>query len=123
MRSSQAGNFESVVSYGIGLARTPVRAPTAHVLAGPTAGLWRWYLDIPNTGTPATTTSAVQATDPGHVILKAGNGTIALATTGKAGSLVYAGRFRASNPAEDWGADHVPGGRFGLYWAPRGTDR
>ncbi len=69
---------------------------------------------------PAPATAAAQATDPGHVILKAGNGTIALATTGKAGSLVYAGRYRATNPAEDWGADHVPGSRFGLYWAPGG---
>lgn len=72
--------------------------------------------------------AAQATTDPGHVILKAGGGTIALATTGRAGSVVYAGKYRASNPAEDWGEDHepgggLPGGRFGLYWAPsRQTD-
>ena len=68
---------------------------------------------------PATTAAAqTAASGYGHVILKAGGGTIALATTGQAGSLVYAGRYRASNRAEDWGADHVPGGRFGLFWDP-----
>jgi hypothetical protein len=225
-----AGSFEGVVSYGIGVA--VARTPTAHVLAGPLPGQWRWYLDIPTTATRAATQAAQQrqigettlsnfkvvltatrigtgyqatvtaagyqnvaghwalisrqqigdtgqwfwystevcgltvtqlkplpssaetsdtltvsllmtpalgchpdltATWPvpvttsaaqpaasgyGHVILKAGGGTIALATTGQAGSLVYAGRYRASNKAEDWGADHVPGGRFGLFWAP-----
>jgi hypothetical protein len=40
-------------------------------------------------------------------------------------SPVYAGRYRASNHAEDWFTDHepggsFPGGRFGLFWAPGG---
>jgi hypothetical protein len=70
------------------------------------------------------------AAPPGHVILKAGSGkaatTLALATTGKAGAAVYAGRYRASNHAEDWHSDHepgaaFPGGRFGFYWAPGGV--
>ena len=70
------------------------------------------------------------AAPPGHVILKAGSGkaatTLALATTGKPGGPVYAGRFRASNHAEDWHADHepggsFPGGRFGFFYAPGGV--
>jgi hypothetical protein len=73
---------------------------------------------------PAGTAQAQEA--PGHVILKAGGGTIALATTGKLGSPVYAGKYRASNHAEDWGKDNemggsFPGGRFGFFWRPGGT--
>lgn len=80
---------------------------------------------LPTGLTPAS--AVLTATAPtGHVILKAGGGTIALATTGLVGSHVYAGRYRASNPAEDWHTDHetgggLPGGRFGLFWAPHGT--
>ena len=67
---------------------------------------------------------------PGHVIMKAGSGnpatTVALATTGVPGGLVYAGRYRASNHAEDFNRDSepgggLPGGRFGLFYAPGGT--
>ena len=73
---------------------------------------------------------AIATTSPGHVILKAGSGnpatTVALATTGVPGGLVYAGRYRASNHAEDFNRDSepgggLPGGRFGLFYAPGGT--
>jgi hypothetical protein len=74
--------------------------------------------------------SAQAAQGPGHVILKAGSGkaatTLALATSGKAGNPVYAGRYRASNHAEDFSKDSepggsFPGGRFGFFYAPGGV--
>ena len=71
-------------------------------------------------GAAASTTVAGAAEAPGHIVLAGSK--LAACTTGKIGSVVYLGRYRASNHCEDWNGDHFANayGAGSFFWAPGG---
>ena len=97
-----------------------MRCVVRKLLLTATAALSALAVTVPAAAAaPARVPVAAQTQPLPQVILKyAERGTrLALSTTGAPRSKVTVAPLSAS-PREGWEADHVPGGRFSLYWAP-----